>query len=135
MCGLSEDGDQGHRDLKKANTKKDESEIQRISQVITDRFGNPFSIDGPVPVDDEPPDPLINIATGVVAPNDVTQDLLSAKSKGKKAMVEFVANRINMSEVSLSSPIKRLKLKTFANVQPTKRTPSTGKVKSIERYK
>ena len=30
MCGLSKEEDQGHRDLKKANTKKDESEIRQI---------------------------------------------------------------------------------------------------------
>ena len=48
MCGLSEDEDQGHRDLKRTNTKKDENEIQKIIQVITDRFGNPFSVHGPV---------------------------------------------------------------------------------------
>ena len=49
MCGLSENIDGGHRDLKKANTKWDESEIKKITQVITDRFGNSLSICGPAP--------------------------------------------------------------------------------------
>ena len=71
MCGLSEVEDQGHRDLKRTNTKKDEEEIQRIMQVITDRFGNPFSVHVSVlEGEDESPDPLINIATGIVAPSD-----------------------------------------------------------------
>ena len=132
MCGLSEDEDQGHRDLKKANTRKDESEIQKITRVITDRFGNPFSINGPVPLEDETPDPLINIATGVVAPSDVTHDLLSAKSIGKKALIDFATERLNRCEVSLSSPIKRFKLKTFANIQHPKKSLSAEKVKSID---
>ena len=95
MCGLLEDEDQGHRDLKRTNTKNDEIEIQNIMQVITDRFGNPFSV--PVPLleeDDQMQDPLINIATGVAAPNDITNDLFKAKSVGQKAMNEFVAKKI-----------------------------------------
>ena len=133
LCGLSEDEDQGHRDLKRTNTKKDEKEIQKIIQVITDRFGNPFSVHGPVlEEENEMPGPLINIATGVVAPGDVTNDLLNAKSIGQKAMAEFVEGRLNLCETQLSSPIKRFKLKTFANVHPTKNKRSVTKVKSID---
>ena len=65
MCGLSENKDQSQRDLKKTNTKKDESEIKKITQVITNRFGNSLSICGPAPLLVETPDLLINIATGV----------------------------------------------------------------------
>ena len=78
------------------------------------------------------PDLLINISTAVVAPIDVTRDLLSAKSIGKKAMIDFATERLNRCEVSISSPIKMFKLKTFANVQPTKKTLSTEKMKSID---
>ena len=77
-------------------------------------------------------DPLINIETGVVAPCDVTHDLLNAKSIGQKAMAVFVEERLNLCETQLSSPIKRFKLKTFANVHPTKNKRSVTKVKSID---
>ena len=114
MCGLLVDEDQGHRDLKRINTKKDKIEIQKIMQVITDRFGNPFSVSEPVlEGDDQMPDPLINIATGVVAPIDVTNDLLKAKSVGRKAMKVFVGEKLHLCETELSKPIKRFKLRTF----------------------
>ena len=117
----------------RTNTKKNEKEIQKIIQVITDRFGNPFSVHGPVlEEENEMPGPLINIATGVVAPGDVTNDLLNAKSIGQKAMAEFVEERLNLCETQLSSPIKRFKLKTFTNVHPTKNKRSVTKVKSID---
>ena len=107
-CGLLVDEDQGHRDLKRPYTKKDEIEIQNIMQVITDRFGNPFSVPGPVlEEDDQMPDPLINIATGVVAQIDDTNDLLKAKSVGRKAMKEFVEESLHLCETELSKPIKR----------------------------
>ena len=110
MCGLLEDEDQGHRDIKSINTKKDEIEIQKIMQVITDGFGNPFSVPGPVlERDDQMPVPLINIATRVVAPIDVTYDLLKAKSVGRKAMKEFVRKILHLCETELSKPIKRFK--------------------------
>ena len=100
--------------------------------MILDRFGNPFTIHGPIPVEDEPPYPLINIATGVVAPNDVTKDLLNARSEGRKAMLEFAEERLNLGEIPLSTPIKKIKLRTFANVHATKKTKSVEKTKSID---
>ena len=110
MCGLLEDEDQGHRNIKSIKTKKGEIEIQKIMQVITDRFSNPFSVPRPVlERDDQMPVPLINIATGVVAPIDVTYDLLKAKSVGRKAMNKFVKKRLHLCETELSKPIKRFK--------------------------
>ena len=75
---------------------------------------------------------ILNIATGVVAPDDVTNDLLSAKSVGQKAMAEFVEERLNSRETPFSSLIKRFKLKTFANVHPTKKKPSETNQSEID---
>ena len=64
--------------------KQDEKDVQSIMSVITDRFGNPYEIDK----NNEPtkPDPLTNIAIGVVATDIISKDLLSAKECGKKAL-------------------------------------------------
>ena len=49
-------------------------------------------------------------------------------------MRAFVTERITGMKYALSSPIKRFKLMTFANVHLTKnkKTPSVEKVKSID---
>ena len=70
----------GHWDL---NTAKYDSESQKITNVITDTFGNPFSINGQEPVEDLTPDLLVKIAIGFVA--------LSARPIGQETMIDFVA--------------------------------------------
>ena len=47
-------------------------------------------------------------------------------------MAKFVEERLNLCKTQLSIPIKRFKLKTFANVHPTKNKRSVTKVKAID---
>ena len=63
----------------------DEQDIQSITSVIMDRFGNPFTISSDVE-ELENPATLINIATGVVAPDEVTKELLTGKELGRTAL-------------------------------------------------
>ena len=80
-----------------------------------DRFGNPFSIS----VDRkecERPDPLINMATGVVASEEVTKDSLTSKELRRKAIEDYTKIRIQNQSVSMTKPIKRLNLKTFSTM-------------------
>ena len=100
--------------------KQDEKDVQSIMSVITDRFGNTFEFDK----NNEPskPDPLTNIATGVVASDIISKDLLSAKECGKKALKEFVEMRIGSEVPKLSVPLKKKKLQTFVNITARKDT-------------
>jgi len=59
---------------------------------------DPFSLDE-VDNDSDDPLPLINIATGVVMPQDVTRRLLSCYELGRAQMTTFVEERLNTNEV------------------------------------
>ena len=87
-----------HQSLSKPSIIKDQQDIQSITLVIKDRFGNPFSIS----VDREEcerPDPLINMATGIVASEEVTKDLLTSKEMGRKALEDYTKIRIQNQSV------------------------------------
>ena len=77
LCDTSDADSNVHHDVQPNVIKQDEKDVQSIMSVITDRFGNPFEFDK----NNEPskPDPLTNIATGVVASDIISKDLLSAK--------------------------------------------------------
>ena len=57
------------------------------------------------------------MATGVVAQDDVTKDLLTAKDLGREALEEYVKHCLQDQDVSMVKPITRLKLKTFATME------------------
>ena len=103
--------------------------IQKITSVIMDRFGNPFVLDT---IDtSEEPEPLSNIATGVVSSPEITDYLLNAKETGKEAMLNYVDDRISKGSTPLHVPIHKLKLKTFANTQ-FKNTKAKAKISSLK---
>ena len=92
LCGITDADKNVHYDVQPSVIKQDEKDVQSIMSVITDRFGNLFEFDK----NNEPskPGPLTNIASGVVASDIISKDLLSAKECGKKALTEFVEMRI-----------------------------------------
>ena len=115
FCDLNDIEEPIHRTLNKPSIVKDEQDIQSIASVIIDRFGNLFSIS----VDREEcerPDPLINMAIAIVASEEVTKDLLTSKEIGRKALEDYTKIRIQNQSVSVTKPIKRLNLKTFATM-------------------
>ena len=50
--------------------------------------------------------PLINNATGAVAPSEVSESLLSVKEQGEKAMGEFVQARLISDKENFWDPSK-----------------------------
>ena len=62
------------------------------------------------------PDPLINMATSVVASEEVTKDLLTSKEIERKALEDYTKIRIQNQSVPMTKPIKRLNLKTFVSM-------------------
>ena len=62
-----------HHDLQPTRIKKDESDVQIVIDLLENSWENPFS---------ETPGDLGRLATGRVAPNDVTRDLLDVHQIG-----------------------------------------------------
>lgn len=60
---------------------------------------------------------LLNIASGQVAPPEVTDDLLTAHRKGCSSSSQFVEERLVLRQVDFTTPVKTMKLKTFNSVQ------------------
>ena len=55
--------------------------------MILDRFGNPFAVNIGETERQEQKDPLINIATGVVASDEATKDLLGVTKTGETCLI------------------------------------------------
>ena len=116
FCQLNDVEEPIHRSLTKSMIMKDEQDIQSITSVIMDRFGNPFTIASDVE-ELEKLAPLINMATGVVAPDEVTKELLTGKELGRMALKDYVEHCLQDQDISMIKPIKRLNLKTFATME------------------
>ena len=53
----------------------------------------------------------------MIATKEVKDDLLSAEEKGRAAIKEFLESRLaEYAEVEFFSPIKKIKLRTFATI-------------------
>ena len=87
----------------------DEEKVSEATDVIL-TWGNPF--------DDSCS--LVNLASGLKAPDDVQKDLLEARSRGEFALGQFVEKRIRTNDTCFYDPIKRCKLKTFATMKAKK---------------
>ena len=94
------------KDVGSARMLFDESAVRRTCDVLIS-WGNPF----------QKSENLINLSSGLMAPYDIESDLLEAHSHGQTALNKFLEDRIKTDEVPFFSPIKRLKLKTFASLK------------------
>ena len=72
---------------------------------------------------------IVNIATGVVASDEVARDLVAAKAVGEAAFQCFVKERIVSSEVGFFEKIPKNKLNTFAGI--VKSTKVVSKERAI----
>ena len=116
FCQLNDVEEPIHRSLTKSIIMKDEQDIQSITSVIMDRFGNPFTIASDVK-ELEKLVPLINMTTGVVAPDELTKELLTGKGLGRMALKDYVEHCLQDQDISMIKPIKRSNLETFAAME------------------
>ena len=80
--------------------KRDNIDVNNLSPTLTTTFIKPFSSE-----------PLLSILTGIVAPDNITQDLMVAQEKGKEVMNKFIEERLwRHCTKSFFDPIKKLKL-------------------------
>ena len=84
MCGLSKPDSYVHKEAGQSRLQRDEKDVQKLANHILS-FCNPFIVTGPQ---------IMNIVTGIVANTDVTSSLLSATSRGKNLVNQFVKSRL-----------------------------------------
>lgn len=76
--------------------------------------------------------PLVNIATGVVLPKEITEWLVKATDKGIQLMEEFIDKRLHTNGMQFWEPITRLNIKTFSSTtKKLKAKDSDGKFTTI----
>lgn len=72
-------------------------------------------------------DGIVCLSSGTVASEEIKKDLLTASEKGKKAVKEFMDQRLLSRSVDIFSPITVQKLKTFSDLAKAKKKSSAGK--------
>ena len=76
---------------------------------------------------------IVNLSSGVVAPDNIEKDLVTALDKGNGAFKAFVSDNLFVDEPNIFTPIKKMNLKTFASIKKdaTRRT-SKGQLVSLK---
>ena len=106
MCG-EEDRATGHKEATPPRVKRDEEDVRKLVGCFTSGLmTNPFNLET---------QPIVNMATGVVLPDDVADSLLASHSKGKEQMMTFIEKRLNTSAVRFWDAIPSLKIRTFSS--------------------
>ena len=113
MCNVSGasnilNGPNKHKENRTKRKQRDEDDVQLLVAMLSDRMINPF--------DEDTPKELCNIATGVIAPAEISAFLLDTRNLGKQKMDTFVEERINSGNKSVYDTQKRVDVKTFANL-------------------
>jgi hypothetical protein len=93
------------KDIRESRLSFNNQCVKRERDVLLN-WGSPF----------EPREDLINLTSGIAAPEVVVHDLLEAQNIGENAYQKFLADRIQSTSVLFYDPIKRFGLKTFTNM-------------------
>ena len=95
-----------HPDLTPSRIQRDNRDVCKIVEILTEAFLNPFT-----------ESPLVCISTGIVANETLCNEILNAKEEGTKCMEKFISERLsNERDKSFYDPLKKLKLKTFRSM-------------------
>ena len=73
----------------------------------------------------------MHLSSGVVAPQDVCSDLLTAHKKGDDAFIAFSKERL-LGEIDLNETLKKFQLKTFTHASKRKRVVLKGKSVKVQ---
>ena len=115
MCGLENyERVCTHKEAGAARMKRDQEDIDRlVSSFNSGLLTNPFDI--PDDRDTSEKLSLLNIATGVVLPEQASDRLLDATEMGKCSMEDYISTRYNTNEVNFWDPLPKLKINTFTS--------------------
>ena len=75
---------------------------------------------------------LLHITSGIVATEDVQQDLQSAYDRGEATFIAICKERLQTREVDLLTSMKKLKLTTFTSMSKTTKSKVHGKEVSLK---
>lgn len=93
-----------HKELAPARIKEVIKAVETLIDLLEDVLTNPWKQDAP----------FTSLSTGIEATTEVSDDLLQAKSKGKRAANDFVVNRCSSNlTLDFFNPLKKAKLKSF----------------------
>ena len=96
--------------LQSASEKRWDSDLHKMELMFDGSYIDPFQV-ATAPVH------LVNFATGVVAPSDVENTMLSALTTGSAMATQFVTQRFIDKEKSFYAPMTKSKLKTMASMK------------------
>ena len=111
-----------HKETAARRVKRDEEDVKKMmgcfsSGLMTDPFKDS--------------DELLNIATGVVLPEDVAQNLVRSTEKSRQQMNAFVEKRINSNAVGFWEPIPNMKIKTSSSTNKKISVKSSDKLVTV----
>jgi len=116
-----------HPDLSQRRIRRDENDVNNIINLLTNEWSNPI-LDSSA---------MVCISTGVVATEDVSEQLLRAEEIGEQAYQNFkiASIPVGKSSADFFKPIKKQNLKTFTNMKSAARirTPKVDLVLKCDR--
>ena len=113
------------KDIDVARINADEKQVKDVIATISEMI-DPFQ-------SDSQENGIVNLSSGVVAPEDVVTDLLDAFDKGNYGFEQFVSNKLLVDDPDIFNPIAKQKLKTFASIKkPVTRLTSKGQAVSLK---
>ena len=98
---------------------RDEKDVQSVLSNLQ-TWVNPFDLE-------ESDASLVNLASDVVASQEVSDALLSAQLTGEQQFKKFVKERVMSQNVDFCSPLSKLNLSTFSTLLATRQMKSVGK--------
>ena len=122
MFGLQDGEQASHKEAAPRRVRRDEDVKKMISCFSSGLMTNPFNLDS---------DALLDIATGVVLPEDVAQTLVHNTEKGRQQMKAFVEQHINSNAVGFWEPIPNMKIKTFSSANKKIHVKSSDKLVTV----
>ena len=112
MCSIEDTSCSTVADARPGRILKDERDVDEIQKCFkSGLLANPFAVNSCEK--DDHPSPLINLATGVILPEDATTRLLNAAKLGKEQLQDFVEKRLNTNEINFWEPLHKLNISTF----------------------
>ena len=110
------------RKLRPSQMKTSESNVKKVVDAICG-FTNPFEV--------ENRDELYYLSSGIPANSTVSDNLLQATDFGKKAIEQFIKERLVDRTKKFHDPVTRMKLQTFASTEKRQQV-KTSQNKIIE---
>ena len=103
MIDLDESTRSTHKESSKVRVQRDENDIKKVIHTLQTVMSNPFDEDAY-----REDVPLMNLATGVVMLEEISEQLIDAQYLGAAKMKLFVSKRINTNELGFWEPMEKM---------------------------